>query len=366
MILSPMFSLLMAAAPAATLVAPATGSGVFDRELHEVAEGVYVAVRPDVFRQPVEPNIGFVVGDRDVVVIDAGGGQASAESALKLLRGVTDKPVRYIVNTHWHGDHNLGNTVFLRAFPGAEVVSQSRTARDISSQNIGIERYIPDMEQAVASLRKGIESGHDEQGQALPPDRLARWKAAVPDIEAGLLEYRRAKIELPTLTFDDGIVLKRGGREIQVRFLGRANTEGDAVVWLPKERILFSGDVVVSPLPYGFGSYPKEWLETLDRLAALDFATLVPGHGDFQRDAAYVRDLQALIRKVRADVGAAAAQGATLDEARKRLDLGPLAEKFTGGDARRKALFEAWFVQPFSSSAYKEAKGQPIVQGARE
>ncbi len=364
MILSPVFSLLIAAAP--TLVVPATGAGVFDRELHRIGEGVYVAVRPDVFRQPVEPNLGFVVNDRDVLVIDTGGGRASAESALKLLRQVTDKPVRYVVNTHWHGDHNLGNAVFLEAFPGAEVISQARTARDISSQNIGVELYIPQMEQAVAGLKKGIETGKDDQGQPLPADRLARWKAAVPDIEAGLLEYRRAKIERPTLTFDDGLTLRRGEREIQVRFLGRANTEGDAVVWLPKERILFSGDVVVGPLPYGFGSYPKEWLETLDRLAALDFATLVPGHGEVQHDASYLTQLQALIRKVQADVGAAAAQGATLEEARQRLDLGTLAESFTGGDARRQALFEAWFVQPFSSSAYKEAKGQPIVQGARE
>ncbi len=364
MILSPLSSLLFAAA--STLVVPATGSGVFDRELHRIGEGVYVVVRPDVFRQPVEPNIGFVVSERDVLVIDTGGGRASAESALRLLRQVTDKPVRYIVNTHWHGDHNLGNAVFLGAFPGAEVISQSRTARDISSQNIGIELYIPQMEQAVAGLRKGIETGKDDQGQPLPADRLARWKAAVPDVEAGLLEYRRAKIERPSLTFDDGLTLRRGEREIQVRFLGRANTEGDAVVWLPQERILFSGDVVVSPLPYGFGSYPKEWLETLDKLIALDFATLVPGHGDVQQDASYVRQLQALIRKVQADVGAAAAQGATLEQARERLDLGPLAGQFTGGDARRQALFDAWFVQPFSSSAYKEAKGQPIVQGARE
>ncbi len=187
----------------------------------------------------------------------------------------------------------------------------------------------------------------------------------MPDIEAGLLEYRQAKIERPTLTFDDGLTLRRGEREIQVRFLGRANTEGDAVVWLPQERILFSGDIVVSPLPYGFGSYPEEWLETLDKLVALDFGTLVPGHGDVQRDASYLRALQALIRKVQADVGAAAAQGATLEQARERLDLGPLAGQFTGGDARRQALFEAWFMQPFSSSAYKEAKGQPIVPGAR-
>ena len=102
-----------------------------------------------------------------------------------------------------------------------------------------------------------------------------------------------------------------------VLFLGRVNTEGDAVVWLPKERIVFAGDIVVQPLPYGFGSSPTEWLDTLER-------------------------------------------------AREQLDLGPLAARFTGGDARRQQLFDAWFVQPFASSAYKEATGQPIVQGARE
>ncbi len=131
MILSPLSSLLFAAA--STLVVPATGSGVFDRELHRIEEGVYVAVHPDVFRQPVEANLGFVVSDRDVLVIDTGGGRASAESALKLLRQVTDKPVRYVVNTHWHGDHNLGNVVFLEAFPGAEVISDPRTARPASA-----------------------------------------------------------------------------------------------------------------------------------------------------------------------------------------------------------------------------------------
>ena len=357
-------SLLLAAA--STLVVPATGPGVFDRELHQVAEGVYVAVRPDVLRQPVEPNLGFVVNEKDVLVIDTGGSAAAAESALALLRKVTDRPVRYIVNTHWHGDHNLGNAVFLRAFPGAEVISHARTARDITRENIGIDLYQPQMESTIADLRKGIESGKDPDGNPLAPERLARWKGLVVDLGAALEGYRHAEIQRPTLTFEDGLVLRRGEREIQIRFLGRANTEGDAIVWLPKEKLVFSGDIMVQPLPFGFGSYPKEWLETLDRLAGLGFATLVPGHGEVQHDDAYLRDVQALIRKVQADVAAAVAAGATLEQARQRVSLGPIGEKFTGGDARRQGLLDAWFVQPFVACAYKEAKGQPIVQGERE
>ena len=83
-----------------TTVVPATGSGVFDYELRRVADGVYVAVRPDVFRQPVDGNVVFIVNERDVVAVDSGGTVASAESVIRLLRAVTNKPVRYVVNTH--------------------------------------------------------------------------------------------------------------------------------------------------------------------------------------------------------------------------------------------------------------------------
>jgi len=359
-------TLLGAALPplwAQTLVAPATGTGVFDHELYRVAEGVYVAVRPDVFRQPVDANIAFVVGDEDVVVVDSGGGVAAAESALRLLRQVTDRPVRYLVNTHWHGDHVLGNRVFLEAFPGAEVVGHSKTVSSMTAENIGIERFRDQVSGMIVSLRRGVDSGRDEEGAPLAPERLARWRQMLPDLEAALEEYGRARIVTPALVVDDSMTLWRGGREIQIRHLGRGNTDGDLVVWLPRERVVLSGDLVVHPLPYGFGSFPSEWIETLDRLAALDYLLLVPGHGEVQRDTSYLRQLQALIRKVRDDVGAAARAGASLEEARAAIDLGELADVFTHGEARRRSLLDAWLVQPLSLSAFEEARGEPIVQG---
>ena len=355
---------VLAAAPAPTLVAPATGQGVFDYELHKVADGVYVAIRPDVFRQPVDGNVTFIVNEMDVVVVDSGGTVASAESVIRLLRTVTDKPVRYLVNTHWHGDHNLGNVVFRREYPGAEIISTGNTAVAMTRENIGFERFLPQMEQMVKELRQGVETGKDPEGKPLAEDRRARWKAMIPDIEAGAGEIRRAQLVPPTLMVQDGVALQRGNREIQIRYLGKGNTDGDLVVWLPKERIVVSGDLVVHPQPYGFGSYPREWIETLDKLVGLDYSYLVPGHGEVQRDAAYVRNLQALIRAVRDQVGQAVKEGATLEQARARLNIGPeLEQAFTGGEARRKTLLKGWFLDPFSLSAYKEAKGEPIVQG---
>ncbi len=168
------------------------------------------------------------------------------------------------------------------------------------------------------------------------------------------------------LTVEDALVLHRGAREIRIRWLGRGNTEGDLVVWLPKERIVATGDLVVEPIPYGFGSFPREWIETLDRIAALDSAILVPGHGALQRDPAYVRRLQALLRAVRAQVGAAVAKGLDLEATRKAVDLSAFEKEFAGDDPYRRKLFEAWWASPIVRSAWLEAKGLPIVQGGAD
>jgi glyoxylase-like metal-dependent hydrolase (beta-lactamase superfamily II) len=358
-------ALLAIASAPTTVVTPATGSGVYDFELRRLVDGIYVAVRPDVFRQPVEGNLTFIVNAEDVVVVDAGGTMASAESAIKLLRSVTDKPVRYLVNTHWHGDHNLGNAAFLKAYPGVEIVAHPNTIAGMTAANIDLENLPRQLTETLDALRKGIETGQDDQGQPLPADRLERWKKMVPDLETSLAETKRTRIVLPTLSVTDSLVLRRGDREIHVRYLGRGNTEGDLVVWLPRERVVMSGDLVVNPQPYGFGSFPTEWIRTLDALAGLDYRYLVPGHGEVQQDTAYIRHLQSLIGTVRDQAATAVKGGATLAQVRERLDLGELETVFTAGDPRRKFLLKAWFLDPFSVSAYKEAKGEPIIQGQR-
>jgi glyoxylase-like metal-dependent hydrolase (beta-lactamase superfamily II) len=137
-------------------------------------------------------------------------------------------------------------------------------------------------------------------------------------------------------------------------------------MWLPVEKIVASGDLVVHPIPYGFGSFPADWIATLDRLAALQFEVLVPGHGDVQRNNAYIRRLQALLTEVRRQVGAAVADGQSLDAARDALDLSSFADEFAGDDEDRRTKFENWWRLPIARSAWLEARGEPIVQGASD
>ena len=332
----PLFALLwLGAASAAESFGAPTGSGPFDRALAEVAPGVYVAARPDVFRTPVDGNISFIVNDADVMVVDAGGTEQSAESAIKLLRGITDKPVRYIVISHWHGDHNLGLTAWLRAYPGLEVVG-SAAAREV-----------------MLSGRDATIIGENLKG-------IAGIRADMAAFQAGL---SAAHIVPPTLTVGDAeIVLHRGKREIHILHPGLGNTDGDVVVWLPQEGVLMTGDLMPHPIPYGFGSYPKEWIATLDKLAALQPKVLIPGHGEVQHDLVYLRQVQALLKAVVEQVGAVAARGGSLEEARAALKLGDLAKPFTD-EPKKAGLFDQWFLQPIVKMAWMEARGQPILQG---
>lgn len=331
------------AAVGTTDTAPAA-TGVYDLTLVPLGHDVYLLQRPDPFRQPVEPNALFIVNDSDVVVVDAGGSKLAAENAIRLIRSVTSKPVSVLVNTHWHGDHNLGNAVYRREFPGLRIAAHRNTLRDVSGPPMDYVKRYPKM----------------------LADYIAQAKGDVSDIKVMAAEFDRAEVAPPDLIVDHELTLLRGARTIQVSYLGKGNTEGDLVVWLPESRILASGDLVVAPIPYGFGSFPAEWQATLERLKAYDFELLVPGHGAPMADIGHIATVQALLRSAQAQAAAAVARGEDLATFKRSLELGPLARGLVGDDPRLQRLFKAWWSDPIARSAWLQAKGLPIVQGASD
>jgi glyoxylase-like metal-dependent hydrolase (beta-lactamase superfamily II) len=145
-------------------------------------------------------------------------------------------------------------------------------------------------------------------------------------------------------------------------FLGRANTDGDAIAWLPRQRVVATGDIVVTPAPFGYGSYPADWIRVLERLKALHFALLIPGHGAPMTDAAYLDRLIGTLADVRNQVGAFARQGLSLDEVRARVDYSAQSAIF-GEPPGGHGIFELNWLTPITESAYLEARGEPITQG---
>jgi glyoxylase-like metal-dependent hydrolase (beta-lactamase superfamily II) len=188
----------------------------------------------------------------------------------------------------------------------------------------------------------------------------ARTARAGPGMVAG---YAKLTVYPADLTFADRLSLPDAQAPVEVMFLGRGNTDGDAVIWAPRQRVLASGDLVVAPIPYAAHTYPGEWIATLKRLEALDFAYLVPGHGPVMTDQAYVDRLIAALQTVRDQVGPLARADVPLDEVRKRVDLTAMQAGFTGDDAWLKTLIGSVFTGDLIANAYKEARGEAVIQG---
>jgi glyoxylase-like metal-dependent hydrolase (beta-lactamase superfamily II) len=192
-----------------------------------------------------------VVGDDAVMVIDTQATPAMAQDVIRRIRAVTDKPIRYVVLSHYHAVRVLGASAY-------------RPEHVIASED------------TLALIRE-----RGEQDKASEIGRFPRLFRAVESMPPGLT--------WPTMSFTGKLTLWLGRLEVQILQLGRGHTKGDTVVWLPAERILFAGDLVeFDATPYAGDAYFTDWPQTLDAIAALEPAKLVPGRGAALENAAQV------------------------------------------------------------------------------
>lgn len=189
-----------------------------------------------------DPNTGIIIGDDAVMVIDTQATPVMAQDVIRRIREVTDKPIKYVLLSHYHAVRVLGASAY-----GAEHIIASEDTRDLI-----VER---------GQFDKDSEIG-----------RFPRLFQNVESVPEGLT--------WPTITFNKKMTLWLGSVEVQLLQLGRGHTKGDTVAWLPQEKILFSGDLVeFDATPYAGDAYFKDWPQTLDNLAALKPEKLVPGRG---------------------------------------------------------------------------------------
>jgi glyoxylase-like metal-dependent hydrolase (beta-lactamase superfamily II) len=226
-----------------------------------------------------DPNTGIVIGDDAVMVIDTQATPVMAQDVIRRIREVTDKPIRYVVLSHYHAVRVLGAS----AYAPEHIIASDDTLALIKERG--------------------------EQDKASEIGRFPRLFRNVESVPAGLT--------WPTLTFNGKMTLWLGKLEVQLLQLGRGHTAGDSVVWLPQERILFSGDLVeFDATPYAGDAYFNDWPATLDRVTALNALKLVPGRGPALENAAQVKaglhSTRAFISDVYAAVKAGAAAGRDL------------------------------------------------------
>ena len=210
----------------------------------------------------------------------------------------------------------------------------------------------------VPLLESFIEAGETSSGRKLNEHDIAFYQQIIADGEYIEIEGKRSRVTPPDTVFTDSMTLDPGGRTVELRHLGHGNTEGDIVLWLPEERVVATGDIVVHPAPYAFNMPPVPWAETLRAIKALDYEVLVPGHGDVQRDTAYVDLLIDSATDIAGQRDALLEAGTPVEEIAAALDFTHLEQKFTGGDPYIKGALRFVLRSPVSPRCRKSTDRQ--------
>ena len=326
------------------LAALADTAEVHTRTVSQLADGIYEIRHPDAPDGFPQGNTTVVIGSKAVLVVDSCLLPSSARQDVEQIRKWTQQPVPWLGNTHWHFDHTLGNATYAAAFPGVQIVAQVETKKMIDTYNPGAVARYPARAQR---LQKMLDTGKDQDGRPLSDARRADIVKSLPGLGPVVAEMKDATQLGPSVWFERELFVDLGGREAQIRFLGRGNTAGDTVVYLPREKLLVAGDLLDHPVPYFFGGFPVDLIATLGRLRELDVKRIVPGHGEVLEGTAYVTQVIELAAAVRAEVEKELNAGMTrdqvLDAAPKALDVKAFRQRFAGDDKDNGDAFDSSF-----------------------
>ena len=322
--------LLAALASASTLAAAADYPFTYERV--KVADGVHAFIEP-FGHAIVSGNIVAIVGEDAVAIVDSGHHPRLTRRIAAEIRALTPKPVRYLVNTHWHNDHVSGNSVFAEAFPGITIVTHAFTAATLETAIRAFQgpTCAPFLTSQSKPLRETLASGKAPGGAPLTEARRQRLQQFADEADAGIVECGEFRFRGADVTFEDRITLKLGKRDVEVLHLGRGNTAGDVVAWIPDAKVVASGDLVVHPFPYATQSFISEWAAVMRKLEAMPFEALVPGHGPVMRDRKYLADVREVLEAVMAQARAAYGPGMSAADLKKKMDFKALRARFAEG-----------------------------------
>jgi|KBSMisStandDraft_5_1062788.scaffolds.fasta_scaffold268934_2 glyoxylase-like metal-dependent hydrolase (beta-lactamase superfamily II) len=331
--------------------------------IHEdLGGGVHVFRAPGDLDYWTSTNSVVVIDDEDVVVFDSPTRAVTAKAVIAEIRKLTPKPVRVLVNSHWHQDHWSGNDEYVKAYPGLRIVASEET-RDYMKR-MPAAYFLNGLETAQktrrAELATAIQTGKLPDGSPLTPEARAKKEEYLGQREQFMNEVAALPRFLPNVVYRDTMTFWSGRREFRLMSV-TGDATGSTVMFLPAEKILATGDVLPSPEdgkgppPWTTNSYSvTPWLETLRRLDALEPAAIVPGQGPAMRDRTYLERTIQLFAAVIDQVHAALERGVVGVEAvQKSVNVDRIADAYAP-DAAKSEEFHHW-LQYFSKKAMQEA-----------
>jgi len=338
-------SLVLAAALAAVSTAalaqapyPVTTGKAYKFEA--VAPGVYYATSTGAMA--TGSNNVAIVGDRDVLVVDTGTSPAAARAFIDDLKLVTTKPVRYVVNTHFHYDHTDGNQVYAGK---ADIIAHEYVKHAIG--DLDVLHREPYQTSQLTNVPARIETLKRRIAGETNAAQKATLERQLTVAQQGWEDLKEIRPTPPNVTYSKKKVLDLGKKEVQLLFLGRGHTDGDTVVYLPKEKIVATGDLMESTIAYMGDAQFDEWVATLEALKKVDFNLDLPGHGTPFSDKAKITAFQGYLTDLVTQGRRLKAEGKTAEETAQQVDLTKYRDQFPqlqrpGADIRGVRRLYVW------------------------
>jgi glyoxylase-like metal-dependent hydrolase (beta-lactamase superfamily II) len=349
------------AAPGPLEVSVAKAQSMLIKE--ELGDGIYVFRAPSDLDYWTSTNSVVIVNEDDVAVFDSCTRAVTAQAVIAEIRKLTSKPVRVLINSHWHQDHWSGNAEYARAFPGLRILASAETRAFMS--RMGPRFFVDELEQfGLAQQRtemaEAIKTGKLPDGSPLTPEVRARKERSLAMGNQFAAEIEALPRVLPNETYRSEMTFWSGRREFRlVSVTGDAT--GSTVLYLPGSKVLVTGDVLVSPEdgngppPWTTTSYSvTPWLESLRRLEALDAKAIVPGQGPTMHDKAYLRRTIRLFASIIDQVHAALERGLVrLSEVEAAVNVDQIGVEYAPGQPLSEDF--RLFVPHFGKKAMQEA-----------
>ena len=330
-------------------------------ETVKIADGIYAFITAESNNAIVSGNSVAVIGDDSVLVVDSGNFPSETRKIITEICQLTPLPVRYLVHTHWHRDHVDGDSEYRATFPNVVIIGTPYTRKMITERAVkNLDEEIKSGPEYATYLRKQAQEGKHSSGKEFTAEEKTYLNGFADNIDAAIAEFKQVKLLLPDETFDQNLDIHLGKREVQLKFLGRGNTGGDAVIYVPDAKVVMAGDLLVYPTPYVFDSYFTDWIQTLAKVKALGATTIVPGHGPVEHNNDYLDLVSNLLQSFLSQVQQAVQQNLSLDDTRKKVDIAHLKKQFTGDNPARIRTFDDYFLGVAVERAYKEAKGDAL------
>lgn len=281
-------------------------------DIEKVTDGVFAAIAKPL--PLLNCNAAIFEREKDLLIMDAHA-RPSAVAGLvaQIKRSVSPKPVRYVVNSHFHWDHSQGTPGYRKLAPDAEVIASVATRDLLSSQ--GAARLKQSVEAAAAQLpqyRKRLES-------ATGPGDKTYWSLMVRDTEAYVAEMKSYQPELPDITFDHDLTLHDKFQPLQLAWRGKGHTAGDVVIFSPARKVIATGDLMHGFAPFIGDGFPSIWPATLREVAKFDFEHLIGGHAAVQHGKQRVAQKANYIEELTARVRAGRSAGRPVDALQKSI-----------------------------------------------